>query len=230
MNAIEVDGIIVRYPGAARPALDGVTVTIPHGERWALLGPNGCGKSTLLKAIAGLLPVEAGQIRVLGERLGSRRRRVAYLPQATDVDWTFPISIRRMVLSGCYARRGWLRPPTRDDAGRAASAANQLGLAALGNRAISQLSSGQRQRLLLARAISQRAEVLLLDEPLNAVDEASEELIGQALDQLSAEGTTIFVATHHLSGLGIAPGRSVGLLEGRLSVQEHAESPHAHHA
>ncbi|PDW02391.1 metal ABC transporter ATP-binding protein [Candidatus Viridilinea mediisalina] len=199
--ALQLEGLVARYPGSEVVALQGVQLILPAGVRAALVGPNGSGKSTLLKVVAGLLRPQAGSIRIYGQPVGACHHRVAYLPQRGEVDWRFPVTVERMVLAGRYVHLGWLRQPKRADREQVHMVLEQLGLAALAQRQISQLSGGQQQRALLARALVQEAELLLLDEPLSAVDAASRAIIAGVLDQLSSQGKTALVATHHLDRL-----------------------------
>jgi ABC-type Mn2+/Zn2+ transport system ATPase subunit len=111
--ALQAKHVGVRYAGADAPALVDVDVNVPAGARVALVGPNGSGKSTLLKAAVGLVPLAGGAIELFGGPLAACRRRVAYLPQRGELDWRFPISVRRLVLSGRYVHLGWLRRPGR---------------------------------------------------------------------------------------------------------------------
>jgi manganese/zinc/iron transport system ATP- binding protein len=199
--ALALDGLTVGYPGTPEPAVRAVSLTVAAGVRAALVGANGSGKSTLLKAVAGLLRPQAGAIRIYGRPVGACHHRVAYLPQRGEVDWRFPITVERLVLAGRYVHIGWLRRPGPDDRRRVAEVLAQLGLAELRRRQISQLSGGQQQRALLARALVQEADLLLLDEPLSAVDAASRQIIAGVLDGLRRQGKTSLVATHHLDRL-----------------------------
>lgn len=231
--ALLTDGLTVAYPGAPGPALRGVSLRIPCGTSTALVGPNGSGKSTLLKAVAGLLPVASGVVRVHGNPVGACHHRVAYLPQRGEIDWAFPISVERLVLTGRYVHLGWLRRPGRADRDVARAALDRLGLTPLAGRQIGKLSGGQQQRALLARALAQEADLLLLDEPFNAVDARTRETIYEAIGSLRGQGKTLVVATHDLSRLAgafdatvrlhggelvpppaAAPGRAAGVKEG----------------
>ncbi len=200
-DALLLDGLSVGYPGVPEPAVRAVSLTIGNGVRAALVGANGSGKSTLLKAVAGLLRPQAGTIRVYGRPVGACHHRVAYLPQRGEVDWRFPVTVVRLVLAGRYVHLGWLRRPGAADRQRVAEVLDQLGLTELANRQISQLSGGQQQRALLARALVQEADLLLLDEPLSAVDAASRQIIARVLDGLRRQGKTALVATHHVDRL-----------------------------
>ncbi len=196
--AVKVHQLSVRYPGVTAPALRAFDLEVAAAARVALVGANGAGKSTLLKAIVGLVPITAGRISVFGDSFRARRRRVAYLPQVGDLDWRFPVTVKRLVLTGRYVHLGWIRRPGRSDRQLVAFTMDRLGIGALGEHQIGQLSGGQRQRALLARALAQEADILLLDEPFNAVDTESRAVILDVLDELRAGGTTVIIATHQL--------------------------------
>ncbi len=205
-----------RYAGAAHLALSGVSLRVRWGTCFALVGPNGAGKSTLLKVIAGLLPVQAGDLRVLGHEVGACRAAIAYLPQRSEIDWSFPISVRRLVLSGRYPHLGWLRLPSREDWRVVDAALDQVGLRDLAERQIGELSGGQQQRVLLARALAQDATLLLLDEPLNAVDVTTQRIISEVLHALVQRGKTVIVATHDLDRVQREFDDALFLSEGRV--------------
>jgi len=199
--ALTIDRLVVGYPGLSEPILRAVSLSLPGGVRAALVGANGSGKSTLLKAVAGLLQGQSGQIRIYGQPVGACHHRVAYLPQRGDVDWRFPVTVERMVLAGRYAHLGWLRRPNPADSAQVTAVLRQLGLTDLAQRQIGQLSGGQQQRALLARALVQEADLLLLDEPLSAVDSTSRTIIADVLNDLARQGKTALVATHHVDRL-----------------------------
>lgn len=170
--------------------------TLPRGHRLALVGPNGCGKSTLIKTIAGLLPCLGGEIRIFGHEPGGCHHRVAYLPQHQEFEWTFPITVGRVVGGGRMVHRGWLGPLSVDDKDRIHTAMERLSLGPLTHRPLSALSGGERQRVLIARALAQEADLLLLDEPLNAVDATSRKSLASALAAVAAIGKSVVMATH----------------------------------
>jgi ABC-type Mn2+/Zn2+ transport system ATPase subunit len=213
------EDIVVGYPGAKNPALRGVSLEVPSGTCMALVGPNGSGKSTLLKVVAGLLPVVSGSIRVYGNRVGACHHRVAYLPQRGEIDWAFPISVERLVLTGRYVHLGWLRLPTTRDKDIVAASIRRLGLSSLATQKIGNLSGGQQQRVLLARALAQEADLLLLDEPFNAVDASTQDTIYEAMGNLRRQGKTLIVATHDLSRLTGAFDMAAFLKAGKLVSQ-----------
>jgi ABC-type Mn2+/Zn2+ transport system ATPase subunit len=193
---LEARDLAVRYPGATAHALEAVSLRVDAGSAVALVGPNGSGKSTLLKTAVGLLKPAAGTLRVFGRPAGACRSLVAYLPQRGELDWRFPIDVRRLVTTGRYVHLGWLRRPGRRDAAIVDAVLDRLGLAGLAGRQIGRLSGGQQQRTLLARALVQEAPLLLLDEPLNAVDGDTRAVILDTFAALRDRGTTLVVATH----------------------------------
>lgn len=215
-SALATERLSVCYPSTARLALCEVSVVAPRGMRIALVGPNGAGKSTLLKAVAGLIPIATGDVRIYGNPIGACHHRVAYLPQRGDIDWTFPITVSRFVLTGRYVHLGWFRRPGASDRAIVNAVLERLGLSALADRQVGRLSGGQQQRMLLARALAQEADLLLLDEPLNAVDAETRDVIYAVMEQLSIEGKTLIVATHDLGRLSHAFDVTVHLENGLL--------------
>ena len=199
--ALLARSVSATYPGSASLALRGVSLRVPSGTGVALVGPNGSGKSTLLKAIVGLLPVKSGEIKVFGNAVAACHHRVAYLPQRGEIDWRFPIDVRRLVMTGRYVHLGWLRRPGARDRELVSQVLERLGLGALADRQIGHLSGGQQQRALLARALVQEGDLLLLDEPFNAVDWGTREEISGVLSELKGQGKTMIVATHDLANL-----------------------------
>lgn len=221
--ALALRGVTVWYPSAARAALDDVSVTVPVGARVALVGANGAGKSTVLKAVAGLLPVAAGTVQIFGNPVGACHHRVAYLPQRTAIEWDFPITVRRMTVTGRYVHLGWLTWPGPRDWEIADQMLGKLGLAELAGRQIGQLSGGQQQRVLLARALAQEAELLLLDEPLTAVDAETRAVLATVQQELTVAGKTVVVATHELDRLEDHFDQALHLHDGRRVEGARAE-------
>ncbi|MBM3226168.1 MAG: ABC transporter ATP-binding protein [Candidatus Tectomicrobia bacterium] len=215
--ALELCQVSVAYPGSRQLALEAVSFTVPQGVRVALIGPNGAGKSTLLKTIAGLLRPYAGHLTVYGQAPGRCHHRVAYLPQRSAVDWQFPMRVAALVCTGRYVHLGWFRRPRRTEMACALHALERLGLGALATRRLSALSGGERQRVLLARALVQEADLLLLDEPLNAVDVQTRKVIAEVLAALQGQGKTILVATHGLGRQDDGFDQVLSLEEGRFS-------------
>ncbi|HCP10983.1 MAG TPA: manganese ABC transporter ATP-binding protein, partial [Planctomycetaceae bacterium] len=155
----------VRKSYRGRAALQGISLQLYPGELLGFFGPNGAGKSTLIKAIMGLMPLESGWVQIYGQPLARQRRAVGYVPQRESVDWDFPVTVRDVVLMGTYGRLGLFRRPGAAERELCDKCLEQVGMAAYADRQIANLSGGQRQRVFLARALVQRADLLLLDEP-----------------------------------------------------------------
>jgi len=182
----------------SRPALTDVTMYVPHGAQVAIVGPNGAGKSTLFKALVGLLPLRAGRVLLHGRPPGNRTDPIAYVPQREEIDWSFPVTVRDVVMMGRYGRLGWLRRPGADDREVVANCLDELGIANLAGRSIGELSGGQQQRVFLARALAQEPHVLLLDEPFTGVDVSSREALLDLLSRLRTRHITVLVSTHDM--------------------------------
>jgi ABC-type Mn2+/Zn2+ transport system ATPase subunit len=172
-------------------ALEQATFDVPAGASVAVLGPNGSGKSTLFSAITGLVEPASGSIEVAA-------RSIAYLTQHLNVEPTFPVTVADVVGMGRWGRRGWLRRLDATDRAAVGAAIAELGLTDLAGRRLHELSGGQRQRALVAQAMAQDAELLLLDEPRAAVDRPTAATIGRLVGRWRDEGRTVMVATHDL--------------------------------
>lgn len=194
--ALEVRGLHVRY--GQRAVLRGMDLAVPAGVVAGVIGPNGSGKTTLLKACLGLVPVQAGSVRIAGETLDAARRRVAYMPQRESVDWDFPITALDVVAMGAHVRVGWGWGRTREARKVALHWLERLGLADMARRPIGALSGGQQQRVFLARSLAQDAAVYLMDEPLASIDVASEQVVLAALRDLRAQGRTVILVHHDI--------------------------------
>jgi manganese/iron transport system ATP-binding protein len=192
---LQAEHVTVRYDG--RVALDDVSFHLHTGERVAVVGPNGAGKSTLFKVIAGVLSPISGSLDVYGEG-PSGHICIGYVPQRTQVDWDFPVTVADVVMMGRAGRLGLLRWPTSQDWKRVRQALVDVGLAELADRQINELSGGQQQRMFIARALAQEAELLLMDEPLTGLDLKSQQAIFDILDELRRRKVTVMVATHDL--------------------------------
>jgi manganese/iron transport system ATP-binding protein len=184
-------------------ALRDASFAIPPGTIAALVGVNGAGKSTLFKAIMGFLPVSAGEIGILGKSVKAALKAgiVAYVPQAEEVDWTFPVLVEDVVMMGRYGHMGFLRIPKAADHAAVAEALVRVGMSGFRKRQIGELSGGQRKRVFLARALAQDGQVILLDEPFTGVDVQTEEAIVQLLRELRDEGRVMLVSTHNLGSV-----------------------------
>lgn len=200
--AISINGVSVYYGDVH--ALDNVTINIAPGRICGLIGMNGSGKSTLFKSIMGLVKPDAGTVSIAGGTPAQARSRglISYVPQSEDVDWTFPISVREVAMTGRYGRQNFIRRTRKADRDAVEHALEQVELTELAGRQIGRLSGGQRKRAFVARGIAQDADVLLLDEPFAGVDKKSEATIIRLLVELAAEGKTILISTHDLGSLG----------------------------
>lgn len=187
---LRVHNLTVNYRGLQ--ALQGVNFTLEPGELVGLIGPNGAGKSTLLKAILGLLPPQGGQVFWRGMPLRRCARSMAYVPQRSQIDWDYPITAGTMVRLG---NPGWFRCD-RSGQERARLAMERLEVWHLRDRQIGELSGGQQQRLILARALTQEAQLLLLDEPLTAVDKKTEGLLLSLFQDLKRQGKSLLICSH----------------------------------
>ncbi len=184
-------------------ALRHASFTTPQGTITALVGVNGAGKSTLFKAIMGFVPLAAGRITLLGMPVAEalRRNLVAYVPQAEEVDWSFPVLVEDVVMMGRYGHMGFLRRPRPADRAAVDAALSRVGMSELRHRQIGELSGGQRKRVFLARALAQDGRVILLDEPFTGVDVQTEDQIIALLGELRDEGRVMLVSTHNLGSV-----------------------------
>ena len=176
---------------------------IPIGSISALVGVNGAGKSTLFKAIMGFVPASTGTISLFGEpvRRALKNNVIAYVPQAEEVDWTFPVLVDDVVMMGRYGQMNWLRIPSPKDKESVLRALSEVGMLDFRNKQIGELSGGQRKRVFLARALAQNTKVILLDEPFMGVDVKTEDTIIRLLKKMKKEGRLIIVATHNLGSV-----------------------------
>ena len=195
---IEVEQLCVDYNGTV--ALYDADLTLPAGCICGLVGMNGAGKSTLFKALTGFVRPSHGRIRINGQPVlaAQRDQAVAYVPQSEGIDCNFPISVWDVVMMGRYGSMNVLRWPRQSDRVAVRDALQRVDLLDLAQRPIGALSGGHRKRAFLARAIAQRASVLLLDEPFNGVDVRTEQLMAQLFLQFRQEGRTILISTHDL--------------------------------
>lgn len=201
-EGIFAEGVTVTYRNGLT-ALTDASFAVPRGTITALVGVNGAGKSTLFKAIMGFVPLARGTIRLLGMpvREALRQNLVAYVPQAEEVDWSFPVLVEDVVMMGRYGHMGFLRRPSASDRAKVDQALARVGLSDLRHRQIGELSGGQKKRVFLARALAQEGRIILLDEPFTGVDVTTEEQIIALLRALRDEGHVMLVSTHNLGSV-----------------------------
>ena len=184
-------------------ALRNVSFEIPRSTITALVGVNGAGKSTLFKALMGFIPTIKGEISILGQSVKSalKGNHIAYVPQAEEVDWSFPVLVQDVVMMGRYGHMGFFRKTTSNDILEVDYALNRVGMEDFKDRQIGELSGGQRKRVFLARALAQKSEVILLDEPFTGVDVKTETAIIKLLREMRKEGKIMLVSTHNLGSV-----------------------------
>jgi manganese/iron transport system ATP-binding protein len=209
---VEVAGVSVRYDG--RVALQDIHFRLSSGQRVAVVGPNGAGKSTLFKVIAGVIQPAEGRVQVFGAGPDGHIC-IAYLPQRSQVDWNFPVSVADVVMMGRIGKLGPLRWPRARDWKLVHNSLEVVGMTGLANRQIGELSGGQQQRMFIARALAQEAELMLMDEPLTGLDVPTQEDIFNIMDDLNHRGVTVLVAMHDLK-MAAERFDQVMLLNGRL--------------
>ena len=200
--ALSVQDISVTYRNGQR-ALSEVSFELNAGSICGLIGVNGSGKSTLFKSIMGIVKPARGAIRICGMAVDAALKRniVAYVPQSEEVDWNFPVSVQDVAMMGRYGHMNFLRRASREDKRVVDEALERVGLSALRDRQIGELSGGQKKRVFLARALAQRGQVILLDEPFTGVDVKTEATIVDLMRDLRDEGHLMLVSTHNLEAV-----------------------------
>ena len=197
VSAVKVENLTVHYDKT--PVLWEVCFEIPQGLLVGVIGPNGAGKSTLLNALLAVQKPTSGKIALFGTTLKEVRKKVAYIPQRSSVDWTFPISVLDVVLMGRYGQLGLLKWPRKEDRKAALHALDQVGMLPFAKRQIDELSGGQKQRIFIARALLQEADLYFMDEPFAGIDIATEKALIQIFSELKERGKTLIVVHHDLT-------------------------------
>ncbi len=201
-NIIEIENLSVSYGNTL--ALDNINMCIKEGDFLGVIGPNGGGKSTLLKSILNLIPINDGSVKILGKTSGKEVSSIGYVPQFSHVERKFPISVFETVLSGRLKKGiSLFKKYTDEDKKIALEKLNDVGISHLADRQISELSGGEFQRMLIARALCLNPKILLLDEPTASVDPNSREMIYKLLTKLNEKMTSILV-THDLFAISSA--------------------------
>ena len=223
---LQVDSVSFGYGG--RPVLRNVSLDVPRGSIVGLLGPNGAGKTTLVRLMAGTLAPSSGRIVLDGETVSSLSRRalakrIAVVPQETHT--TFDFSVLEIVLMGRYPHLGPLELEGADDLAIARDALMATGTAALEARAFSTLSGGEKQRVVIASALAQASDVLLLDEPTASLDLGFQFEVTALLRRLNADrGVTLVISTHDLNLAATICGEVALLKDGRIIAR--GPTPH----
>ena len=189
VNAVTLRNLTVAY--RQHPALHHISGSFESGSLTAIIGPNGAGKSTLLKSLLGLVRIDGGHVDI-----SVPRKRIAYLPQQAEIDRGFPISVLDCVLLGYWQSAGLFGGITQAMAAKADAALHAVGLEGFADRSIGSLSAGQFQRVLFARILLQDAELILLDEPFNAVDAKTTEDLLVIVQSWHAQQRTVIAVLH----------------------------------
>ena len=199
---LDVEEVSVAYANG-HLALQDATFHLRGGTICALVGVNGSGKSTLFKSIMGFVEPRAGTVRINGLPIRDvlKKHLVAYVPQAEEVDWQFPVSVWDVTMMGRYGAMNFLRIPRAIDRTRVEESLRRVSMWEFKDRQIGELSGGQKKRVFLARALAQGGRVILLDEPFTGVDVNTEEAIIQLLRELRSSGCIILVSTHNLGSV-----------------------------
>lgn len=201
-QGIQVQDVTVTYRNG-HTALQNTTFEIPTGTITALVGVNGSGKSTLFKAIMGFVPLARGSVSILGSSVAKalKNNSIAYVPQAEEVDWSFPVLVEDVVMMGRYGHMNFMRIAGQKDREAVTNALERVDMLDYRKRQIGELSGGQKKRVFLARALAQESRVILLDEPFTGVDVKTEEAIIRLLQDLREEGHIMLVSTHNLGSV-----------------------------
>ncbi|GAA5157280.1 ABC transporter [Ornithinimicrobium tianjinense] len=215
-----------------RPVVTDVDLSVRRGEVVAVLGPNGSGKTTLVKGLLGLSEHLSGEVSVLGTPLARLRdrTRVGYVPQRHTLTGGVRATVLEVVLTGLLSSRPWWRPLGRDALTPALAALDTVGLADRARFDVETLSGGQQRRVLIARALVARPEVLVMDEPTAGVDRTSQQVLAGVLRRLGEAGTTMVVVTHELSALRGVVDRIVEVDSGHLTYDGTPEGYAVHQA
>lgn len=199
---VAVENVTVTYNNGTVAVFD-ASFRLQPGSICALVGVNGSGKSTLFKAIMGFLQPAKGRVLIGGERVGVAQKKnwIAYVPQAEEVDWSFPVSVWDVVMMGRYGHMSFLRRPRARDRASVERSLQRVQMWDFRDRQIGELSGGQKKRVFLARALAQEGRVILLDEPFTGVDVKTEAAIVELLRELRASGHIMLVSTHNLGSV-----------------------------
>lgn len=196
LGTIEIKDLSVQYRAVS--ALDSLYLQFRPGRLTGIIGPNGAGKSTLIKAMLGLTATTSGTVLCDGQPLVSRRHRIAYVPQRSQIDWLYPATVWDVVMMGRVQKTGWFRRFSTVSRRQSLAALERVGMAELRDRSIGQLSGGQQQRVFLARSLAQEADIFCFDEPFVGVDQKTETILFEIFRELADAGKVVIVVNHDL--------------------------------
>lgn len=195
---LEVQHLAVNYRGIS--AVEDVSFRLEPGQIVGVIGPNGAGKSTMVKAMLGLVPTASGEVNFRSRCLKQQLRSVAYVPQRSQIDWDYPVTVWNVVMMARTRHTGWFREPSRHSREIVKSALLRVGILDLRHRQIGELSGGQQQRVFLARSLAQEAELFFFDEPFVGIDKKTESIMFEVFAELKSQGKILLVITHDLGG------------------------------
>lgn len=193
---LTVKDLSVNYHGVC--ALCDINFNVTPGSLVGILGPNGAGKSTLVKAILGLVKSTKGNVQYDDRPIHKQLHQIAYVPQRSQIDWDYPVTVEQVVMMARTMTTGWGRSPSRQSRLLVQEALERVGMMEYGDRQIGELSGGQQQRVFLARSLATQANLLFFDEPFAGIDKQTEEIMFAILAELQLAGKTILVISHDL--------------------------------
>ena len=196
LSGLSVKGLTVKY--RSLEALSNISFTVEPGRLVGIFGPNGAGKSTLVKAMLGLIPAVNGQVLYQSKPLVDQLDQVAYVPQRSQIDWSYPVTVWDVVMMGRTKKTGWFQRYSSVSRRLAKEALERVGMEEFRDRAIGELSGGQQQRVFLARALAQQAEVFCFDEPFVGIDQKTQTVIFEVFEELTRENKLVLVVNHDL--------------------------------
>ena len=199
MKAVEVIGLSFQRPRQATPILDDIGLDLAEGETICIIGPNGAGKSTLVMCVLGLLRYAGGRVAIAGDDIATLSRvelarRAAYVPQGAHS--TFAFSVRDIALMGRTAHFGSMSAPSSRDRRIADEALERTGIGHLRERRFAELSGGERQLVLIARALAQDAPFIVMDEPTSGLDLGNQRRVLAMIRELAQAGKSVVMTTH----------------------------------
>ncbi|MBS4015429.1 MAG: ABC transporter ATP-binding protein [Candidatus Latescibacteria bacterium] len=217
MTAIETNNLSFQY--GKKPVLQNLTIQITQGDFFGIIGPNGAGKTTLLKIFAGLLKPQQGEVQLFGKKsdeipIKERAKLLSYVPQENY--FYFDFTVLDVVLFGRHPYLKQMERPKKSDIDKAINALKFTDALEFKNRSVLELSSGERQRVILARALTSEPKILLLDEPTSYLDITHQVEIINILKKLNQEGITIIFLSHDINLTSIACNRVLLLSEGKM--------------
>lgn len=196
LGCLTVKNLTVSYRNVE--ALRNISFQVFPQRVTGIIGPNGAGKSTMIKAMLGLIPYQFGSILLDNQPLVKQKQRVAYVPQRSQIDWTYPATVWDVVMMGRVKTTGWFKPFSRMSREMAKAALEKVGMYSYCHKPIGELSGGQQQRVFLARSLAQCADIFFFDEPFAGVDQKTEAIIFNIFQELADNGKIILVVNHDL--------------------------------